>query len=89
MLTTGANTLNEGFDLVVEGRAARVTQEQRLTELAEAWEAKYGSDWHFGVTDGMFSNGAGGRAEVFAVAPRTAFGFAKGDPFGQTRWRFA
>ncbi|WP_405695467.1 pyridoxamine 5'-phosphate oxidase family protein [Streptomyces sp. NBC_01185] len=89
VLTTGANTLNEGFDLVVEGRAARVTQEQRLTELAEAWEAKYGSDWHFGVTDGMFSNGAGGRAEVFAVAPRTAFGFAKGDPFGQTRWRFA
>ncbi|WP_405661764.1 pyridoxamine 5'-phosphate oxidase family protein [Streptomyces sp. NBC_01166] len=89
VLTTGANTLNEGFDVVVEGRAARVTDERRLIALAEAWEAKYGADWHFGVTDGMFSNGAGGRAEVFAVTPRTAFGFAKGDPFGQTRWCFA
>ncbi|RPK75297.1 pyridoxamine 5'-phosphate oxidase family protein [Streptomyces clavifer] len=89
VLTTGANALGEGFDVVVEGRAARVTDEERLIALAEAWEAKYGSDWHFGVTDGMFSNGAGGRAEVFAVTPRTAFGFAKGDPFGQTRWLFA
>lgn len=55
--------------MVVEGRAARVTDERRLIALAEAWEAKYGADWHFGVTDGMFSNGAGGRAEVFAVTP--------------------
>ncbi|GAA2931220.1 MULTISPECIES: pyridoxamine 5'-phosphate oxidase family protein [Streptomycetaceae] len=89
VLTTGANALGEGFDVVVEGRAARVTDEERLIALAEAWEAKYGADWHFGVTDGMFSNGAGGRAEVFAVTPRTAFGFAKGDPYGQTRWLFA
>ncbi|WP_326697182.1 pyridoxamine 5'-phosphate oxidase family protein [Streptomyces sp. NBC_01754] len=88
VLTTGANTLNEGFDVVVEGRAVRVTDEERLIALAETWEAKYGGDWHFGVTDGMFSNGAGGRAEVHRVAPRTAFGFAKGDPYGQTRWRF-
>ncbi|MCX5413012.1 pyridoxamine 5'-phosphate oxidase family protein [Streptomyces sp. NBC_00059] len=89
VLTTGANTLNEGLDVVVEGPAARVTDEGRLIGLAEAWEAKYGADWHFGVTDGMFSNGAGGRALVFSVTPRTAFGFAKGEPYGQTRWRFA
>ncbi|MET9590064.1 pyridoxamine 5'-phosphate oxidase family protein [Streptomyces sp. NPDC006516] len=89
VLTTGTNTLDEGFDVVVEGRAARVTEEPRLIALAEAWEAKYGAEWHFGVTDGMFSNGAGGRAVVFAVTPRTAFGFAKGDPYGQTRWSFA
>ena len=88
VLTTGTNTLNQGLDVVVEGRAAQVTDEKRLIPLAEAWEAKYGSDWHFGVRDGAFTNGAGGRAEVFEVAPRTVFGFAKGDPFGQTRWRF-
>lgn len=88
VLTTGTNTLNEGFDVVVEGRAVRVTDEERLIALAEAWEEKYGADWHFGVTDGMFSNGAGGRALVFRVAPRTAFGFAKGTPYGQTRWHF-
>ncbi|MFC9246525.1 pyridoxamine 5'-phosphate oxidase family protein [Streptomyces sp. NPDC057136] len=88
VLTTGANALGEGFDLVVEGRADQVTDEAGLTRLAAAWEAKYGADWHFDVRDGAFFTEAGGRALVFAVAPRTAFGFAKGEPFGQTRWRF-
>lgn len=88
VLTTGTNTLNDGFDVVVEGRAVRVTDETRLIRLAEGWEAKYGSDWHFGVRDGAFSNGAGGRADVFEVPPRTVFGFTKGDPFSQTRWHF-
>ncbi|MGF1341003.1 pyridoxamine 5'-phosphate oxidase family protein [Streptomyces flavovirens] len=89
VLTTGANSLREGVDVVVEGRAVRVTDEERLIALAAAWEEKYGGDWHFDVADGAFTNGAGGRAEVFRVAPRTAFGFAKGEPYGQTRWRFA
>lgn len=88
VLTTGTNTLGEGLDLVVEGRAERVADEEELTRLAAAWEAKYGAEWHFDVRDGAFSTEAGGPALVFAVAPRTAFGFAKGDPFGQTRWRF-
>ncbi|MFD9424577.1 MULTISPECIES: pyridoxamine 5'-phosphate oxidase family protein [unclassified Streptomyces] len=88
VLTTGANTLDTGFDVVVEGRAERVTDESRLGSLAEAWEAKYGGDWHFEVSDGAFVNGESGRADVFAVAPRTAFGFGKGEPFSQTRWQF-
>ncbi|MEE1738430.1 pyridoxamine 5'-phosphate oxidase family protein [Streptomyces sp. BE147] len=88
VLTTGANTLDSGFDVVVEGRADRVTDTGALTRLAAAWEAKYGGDWHFEVSDGAFVNGEAGRAEVFAVTPRTAFGFAKGEPFSQTRWRF-
>ncbi|MFD3530826.1 pyridoxamine 5'-phosphate oxidase family protein [Streptomyces sp. NPDC058664] len=87
VLTTGTPALGEGFDLVVEGEAARVTDEDRLTALAEAYVEKYGPDWRFGVRDGAFM-GDGGTALVFAVAPRTVFGFAKGDPFGQTRWRF-
>ena len=48
---------------------------------------KYGEDWRFQVADGEFRHDAGG-ALVFAVAPSVVFGFAKGDPFGQTRWRF-
>ncbi|WP_299530776.1 pyridoxamine 5'-phosphate oxidase family protein [uncultured Streptomyces sp.] len=87
VLTTGANTLDGGVDVVVEGRAERVTDQERLRTLASAWAAKYGPDWHFDVRDGAFHHGSG-RADVFAVAPRTAFGFAKGDPFGQTRYRF-
>jgi hypothetical protein len=87
VLTTGSGRLDEGVDLVLEGEAVRVTDEPRLRELAAAWREKYGPDWRFDVRDGAFV-GDGGPALVFAVAPRTVFGFAKGDPFGQTRWRF-
>ncbi|WP_330283797.1 pyridoxamine 5'-phosphate oxidase family protein [Streptomyces sp. NBC_00588] len=86
-LTTGTNTWDKGYDLVVEGEAVRVTDEDRLRELTAAWEAKYGSFWHFEVRDGAFHHGPG-HAFVFSVAPRTVFGFGKGEPFSQTRWRF-
>ncbi|CAM5385123.1 pyridoxamine 5'-phosphate oxidase family protein [Streptomyces aurantiogriseus] len=86
-LTTGTNTWDKGYDLVVEGEAVRVTDDRRLRELAAAWEAKYGAVWHFEVRNGHFHHGSG-NALVFAVAPRTVFGFGKGEPFGQTRWRF-
>jgi nitroimidazol reductase NimA-like FMN-containing flavoprotein (pyridoxamine 5'-phosphate oxidase superfamily) len=87
VLTTGTNTWNKGFDLVVEGEAVRVSDDDRLRGLAEAWERKYGSFWHFEVRDGYFHHGAG-KALVFSVAPGTVFGFGKGEPFSQTRWRF-
>ncbi len=88
VLTTGANTLDSGFDVVVEGRADRVTDHERLTALAREWEAKYGSDWHFDVEDGSFVQAEAGHAQVVAVRPRTAFGFGKGEPYSQTRYRF-
>lgn len=87
VLTTGTNTWDKGYDLVVEGEAVRVTDETRLRALAAGWEAKYGSFWHFEVDDACFRHGAG-HAYVFSVAPRTVFGFGKGEPFSQTRWRF-
>ncbi|MEV0117769.1 pyridoxamine 5'-phosphate oxidase family protein [Streptomyces sp. NPDC059037] len=87
VLTTGVNLWDKGHDLVVEGAAVRVTDEDRLRVLAAAWEEKYGSFWHYEVRDGCFHHGAG-HAYVFEVAPRTAFGFGKGEPFSQTRWRF-
>ncbi len=77
VLTTGTSTWDQGYDLVVEGAAARVTDEDRLRELAAAWEAKYGGFWRFDVRDGAFHHGSG-YAYVFAVAPRTVFGFGKG-----------
>lgn len=87
VLTTGTNTWNKGYDLVVEGEAVRVTDDDRLRGLADAWEHKYGSFWHFEVRDGSFHHGPG-NALVFSVAPGTVFGFGKGEPFSQTRWRF-
>jgi general stress protein 26 len=85
-LLTGANTLHEGLDLVVEGEAVRVADDARLRELAERWETKYGSEWHFDVADGAFQHGSG-TALVFEVAPATAYGFAK-SPYRHTRWDF-
>jgi general stress protein 26 len=87
-VTTGCNTYNEGLDLVLEGDAARITDEAILQRIAAAYEAKYGSDWHWDVRDGMFHGNEGNAALVFAIEPTRGFGFAKGAPFGQTRWRF-
>jgi general stress protein 26 len=86
-LTTGAASLREGLDLVVEGVAERVTDPGKLKGLAAAWESKYGSEWHFDVGDGVFTHPQGGEALVFEVAAAKVLGFGKGE-YSQTRWRF-
>jgi nitroimidazol reductase NimA-like FMN-containing flavoprotein (pyridoxamine 5'-phosphate oxidase superfamily) len=94
VLTTGSDAWDEGFDVIVEGDAVRVTDEARLRRIADAYVAKYGSAWRFGVRDGAFRHDPEslrgddpGEAWVYEVAPVTAFGFGKGE-FTQTRWRF-
>jgi hypothetical protein len=86
-VVTGSNTYGEGLDIVVEGNAERVVEEARLLELARAFESKYGAEWRFEVRDAAFHH-AGGEAWVYTVAPNKALGFEKGDPPGQTRWKF-
>jgi hypothetical protein len=95
VITTGCNALDEGLDLVVEGDAARVSDEAKLRRIADVYESKYGSDWRFTVRDGAFYHDPGslrgtdpGEALVYEVAPSTVFGFGKGESFSQTRWRF-
>src|SRR4029079_5011564 len=51
VLTTGCNALNQGFDLVVEGNAVRVTDAAKLQRVADKYVAKYGSDWRYAVRD--------------------------------------
>jgi general stress protein 26 len=89
VVTTGTNTWAAGLDVVLEGDAAVVRDEARLVPLAAAWEAKYGSDWHFDVVDGAFAapGGETGTALVFRIEPTTVFAFAK-SPHSQTRHRF-
>jgi nitroimidazol reductase NimA-like FMN-containing flavoprotein (pyridoxamine 5'-phosphate oxidase superfamily) len=88
-LTTGCNRIGEGLDVVVEGEAVRVRDDERLRSHAEAYVAKYGEGWRFGVRDGEFVHRGGeSTAPVYELAPVTAFGFSKGE-FSQTRWRFA
>ena len=85
-LTTGTNTWAQGLDVVVEGTAARVTDRETLQRLADAYEAKYGSVWHFDVGDGVFGSGADAAA-VFRVEPAKVLAFAK-EPHAQTTYRF-
>jgi general stress protein 26 len=87
LLTTGSQKWDQGFDIVVEGEARRVTDEPLLQRLADAWLSKYGPAWKFEVRDHGFVSSDQGRPLVFEVAPRKAMGFKKG-PFSQTTWKF-
>jgi general stress protein 26 len=84
-LTTGNNTWARGLDVVVEGTAARITDRDALQRLADSYEAKYGSDWHFDVADGAFDAGQG-PAPVFRIEPAKVLAFAK-EPHAQTTYR--
>lgn len=94
VLSTGGNEFRSGLDVVVEGRADRVTDLVTLQELAGLWKSKL--DWAFDVVDGGFRDPAvsGGdpstraTALVFSVKPEKVLGFAKGEAYAQTRFRF-
>jgi hypothetical protein len=85
-VTTGTNTWAQGLDVVVEGTAFRVTERDALQRLADAYEAKYGSVWHFEVGDGVFGSGDDAAA-VFRIEPSKVMAFAK-EPHAQTTYRF-
>jgi nitroimidazol reductase NimA-like FMN-containing flavoprotein (pyridoxamine 5'-phosphate oxidase superfamily) len=87
VLTTGCNTWDQGLDVVVEGDARRVTDDDQLKRLAAAWATKWQGQWRFEVRDGRFENKDHGIALVFSVTPTKIFACAKGT-FSQTRYRF-
>jgi general stress protein 26 len=89
-LTTGSNEWNTGVDIVLEGRAEKVTDRDRLIELAAAWQDKWDGRWTFDVGEGGFthSGGSSGVAEVYVVRATRAFAFGKA-PASQTTYRFA
>jgi nitroimidazol reductase NimA-like FMN-containing flavoprotein (pyridoxamine 5'-phosphate oxidase superfamily) len=85
ILTTGCNRIDSGLDVVVEGVAVGVADEASLRAVAEAWQAKYGSDWPLAGSEDSPDL-------VFRITPTRAFGFRKGFGEGgqgcQTRWRW-
>jgi general stress protein 26 len=85
-LTTGNNTWAEGLDVVIEGTVVRVSGRDQLQRLADAYEAKYGSAWHFDVGDDAFLTSEG-EAAVFRIEAAKVLAFAK-DPHSQTTYRF-
>jgi hypothetical protein len=87
-LTTGCNQWEGGLDIVLEGEAVQVADEDLLMRLAAAWATKWDGRWHYQVHDGAFRHEGGTDAVlVFSVTPTKVLAFAKGT-FGQTRHLF-
>jgi general stress protein 26 len=88
VLTTGWNTWDGGLDVVVEGTAVQVSNNDTLHRLAEAWTMKWDGRWRFEVgKDSFLHPGSRGRALVFAVTPGKVLAFGKGK-FTHTSHRF-
>ena len=87
ILTTGCNHWEEGLDVVVEGDAIQLTDNDVLERLAEAWATKWDGRWQFLARDGGFHHESGGTALVFSVTPTKILAFAKGH-FSHTRHQF-
>jgi nitroimidazol reductase NimA-like FMN-containing flavoprotein (pyridoxamine 5'-phosphate oxidase superfamily) len=69
-VTTGANTWNDGLDVVVEGNAERLTGLDTLTRLADAIREKYRGEWDFTAHhDGFGHNDDSYIAYVYRVPP--------------------
>ncbi len=95
ILTTGTNGYQHGLDVVVEGRAERVTNRPMLERLAEVWQSKIG--WPYDVVEGGFRHRTEGPqpetadservVPVFAVRPSKVLSFSRGERFAQTRYR--
>jgi pyridoxine/pyridoxamine 5'-phosphate oxidase len=79
------------LDLVVEGRASKVTDQATLERLAQRYAAQ---GWPARATDGAltaeFSAPSAGPPpwELFVVTAVVAFGVATAKPYGAMRWRF-
>lgn len=87
VLTTGTPDFRSGLDVVVEGRAAQVSDQGTLERLAAMWLAKL--DWPFEIVDGVFRDPGveDHRAPVFGVTPTKVLAFAKA-PYAQIRFTF-
>ncbi|MBV9171860.1 MAG: pyridoxamine 5'-phosphate oxidase family protein, partial [Chloroflexi bacterium] len=87
ILTTGNNSYRQGLDVVVEGRAERVTDRPTLERLAELWQSKI--SWPWDVVEGGFlprpegpqpeNADAEGVVAVFAVRPAKVLSFGRGE----------
>ena len=80
-----------GIDLVIEGRARRVTDDATLKRLAEHYA---GEGWPARVEDQAFTYDYSAPSAgpppwyLYELAPVTVFGVLTTEPSGATRWRF-
>ena len=84
----------DDLDVVLEGTATRVTDDETLERVAGAYWSKYG--WPVEIRDGAFDAPYGAPTAgpppyvVYEIAPVRIFGFGTSDDLGPrtTRWRF-
>jgi hypothetical protein len=80
-----------GIDLVVEGRAVRITDRPTLVRLAKRYAAQ---GWPASVSGealtAEYSAPSAGPPpwDLYVVRPTTAFGVASAEPSGAMRWQF-
>ena len=88
--TTGCNSWDHGLDVVVEGEARHVTDQDALERAAKAFAVKWQGAWQFTARNGRFYNGGSEDwpCEAFSVTPARVFAHKKGEPFGATTHRF-
>lgn len=87
ILMTGCNSWDAGLDVMVEGDAVRITDDDLLARLALAWATKWDGRWQYETRGGGFYHEQGGMALVFEVKPIRVLAFAKGT-FSYTRHQF-
>src|SRR4051812_11431238 len=79
VLMTGRNDWDGGLDVVVEGVAVRVADDDLLRRLAQAWARRWDGRWRFEVGAGAFRHEGGGEALVYRVNPGKVLAFGKGE----------
>jgi len=81
----------EPFDLVVEGEAARVTDDTELQRVAAAYaEGGWPASARDGALDAEYSAPSAGPPpwHAYRLTPTTIYAFGTAEPYGATRWRF-
>jgi hypothetical protein len=86
IITAGCHVLR-GLDVVVEGKATRVTGAATLQELAKAYRRKYARLFRFEARQGALYH-QGSRILAYRLGATKVLGFGKGRKFSHTRWRF-
>ncbi len=80
-----------GIDLVIEGTAARVTDDATLQHMAKRYADQ---GWPAKVKDGAFTYDYSAPSAgpppwyVYEITPTTVYGVLSAEPGGATRWRF-
>lgn len=81
----------EPFDIVIEGVAAKITDDATLHRLADLFGAE---GWAPSVRDGAFYHEFSAPSAgpppwyLYELVPRTVFAFGASEPFGATRFDF-